>query len=140
MSISVDTHKKTHVLVTINAQGQTCGTHTVTNTPSGWATVLRWALKVLTSMVDTRIEPIARTTISSVLVGTSSLLPNKHDDCCLRRNRIREESPPVGFEAFSVFPEVSLEAFSLIREVSRRDNRGMSLVGGLYDGKFILFR
>lgn len=53
MSISVDTPKETDVLVTINAQEQTCGTHTMTNTPSGWATALRWALKVLTSMGDT---------------------------------------------------------------------------------------
>jgi hypothetical protein len=47
---AVDIHKKTHVLVTINVQGQTCGTHTMTNTPSGWVTVLRWALKMLASM------------------------------------------------------------------------------------------
>jgi transposase len=43
MYIGVDTHKKTHPLVAIDAQGQTCGTHTVANTPSGWAAALRWA-------------------------------------------------------------------------------------------------
>ncbi|MDQ6834496.1 MAG: IS110 family transposase [Chloroflexota bacterium] len=42
MYIGVDTHKKSHVLVAIDGQGQTCGTQTVANTPSGWATALRW--------------------------------------------------------------------------------------------------
>jgi transposase len=43
MYIGVDTHKKAHVLVAIDDQGQTGGTHTVTNTPAGWAAALRWA-------------------------------------------------------------------------------------------------
>ncbi len=43
MYIGVDTHKKTHALVAIDAQGQTCGTHTVANTPTGWATAFHWA-------------------------------------------------------------------------------------------------
>ncbi len=43
MYIGVDTHKKAHVLVAIDDQGQTDGTHTMANTPSGWAMALRWA-------------------------------------------------------------------------------------------------
>jgi len=43
MYIGVDTHKKAHVLVAIDDQGQTGGTHTMTNTPSGWAGALGWA-------------------------------------------------------------------------------------------------
>jgi transposase len=42
MSIGVDTHKKTHVLVAIDEQGQTQATQTVANTPDGWARALRW--------------------------------------------------------------------------------------------------
>ncbi len=43
MYIGVDTHKKAHVLVAIDDQGQAGGTHTVANTPSGWAAALQWA-------------------------------------------------------------------------------------------------
>jgi transposase len=43
MYIGVDTHKKAHVLVAIDDQGQTGGTHTMANTPSGWAAALCWA-------------------------------------------------------------------------------------------------
>ncbi len=43
MDIGVDTHKKTHVLVAVGAQGQTLGTRTVANTPAGWAVALQWA-------------------------------------------------------------------------------------------------
>jgi transposase len=41
--IGVDTHKKRHVLVALDARGQTCGTHTAANTPAGWAAALQWA-------------------------------------------------------------------------------------------------
>jgi transposase len=41
--IGVDTHKKRHVLVALDARGQACGTHTVANTPDGWAAALQWA-------------------------------------------------------------------------------------------------
>ena len=46
MNIGVDTHKKTHVLVAVGAQGQTLGTRTVANTPAGWAVALQlgWLL------------------------------------------------------------------------------------------------
>ena len=43
MYIGVDTHKKAHVLVAIDDQGQTGGTHTMANIPSGWAAALCWA-------------------------------------------------------------------------------------------------
>ncbi len=43
MHIGVDTHKKQHVLVALDARGQICGTHTVANTPAGWAAALHWA-------------------------------------------------------------------------------------------------
>ncbi len=43
MYIGVDTHKKAHVLVAIDDQGQTGGTHKMANTPSGWAAALSWA-------------------------------------------------------------------------------------------------
>jgi len=43
MNIGVDTHKNTHVLVAVGAQGQTLGTRTVANSPSGWAAALQWA-------------------------------------------------------------------------------------------------
>jgi transposase len=43
MDIGVDTHKNTHVLVAVGAQGQTLGTRTVANTPAGWAAALQWA-------------------------------------------------------------------------------------------------
>jgi transposase len=43
MHIGVDTHKKRHVLVALDARGQTCGTHSVANTPAGWTAALRWA-------------------------------------------------------------------------------------------------
>ncbi len=43
MHIGVDTHKKQHVLVALDARGQTCGTHTAANTPPGWAAALQWA-------------------------------------------------------------------------------------------------
>jgi transposase len=41
--IGVDTHKKQHVLVALDARGQACGAHTAANTPAGWAAALRWA-------------------------------------------------------------------------------------------------
>jgi len=43
MDIGVDTHKKSHVLVAVGAQGQTLGTRAVANTPAGWAAALQWA-------------------------------------------------------------------------------------------------
>jgi len=43
MYIGVDTHKKTHLLVAIDAWGQMHGTQTVANTPQGWVTAVRWA-------------------------------------------------------------------------------------------------
>jgi transposase len=43
MHIGVDTHKKQHVLVALDARGQLCGTQSVANTPAGWATALQWA-------------------------------------------------------------------------------------------------
>jgi transposase len=43
MCIGVDTHKKAHLLVAIDDQGQTGGTYTMANTPSGWAAALCWA-------------------------------------------------------------------------------------------------
>ena len=43
MYIGVDTHKKTHLLVAIDARGQMHGTQTVANTPQGWVTAVRWA-------------------------------------------------------------------------------------------------
>jgi transposase len=42
MYIGVDTHKKTHVLVGVDDDGQTWGSRSVANTPQGWATALRW--------------------------------------------------------------------------------------------------
>jgi transposase len=41
--IGVDTHKKQHVLVALDTRGQPCGTHSVPNTPAGWAAALQWA-------------------------------------------------------------------------------------------------
>ena len=43
MYIGVDTHKQTHVLVAIDADGRTSGSRTVANTPEGWAAALQWA-------------------------------------------------------------------------------------------------
>ena len=43
MHIGVDTHKQRHVLVALDARGQLCGTHSVANTPAGWAAALHWA-------------------------------------------------------------------------------------------------
>ncbi len=43
MYIGVDTHKKTHLLVAIDAWGQMHATQTVANTPQGWVTAVRWA-------------------------------------------------------------------------------------------------
>jgi len=43
MHIGVDTHKKTHVLVALDARGQVYGTHSMANTPAGWAAALQWA-------------------------------------------------------------------------------------------------
>jgi len=43
MFIGVDTHKKTHVLLAIDAEGRTRGSRTVANTPEGWAAALHWA-------------------------------------------------------------------------------------------------
>jgi transposase len=41
--IGVDTHKKRHVLVALDARGQLCGTQSIANTPVGWAAALHWA-------------------------------------------------------------------------------------------------
>jgi transposase len=43
MYCGVDTHKKTHVLVGVDDDGQTWGSRSVANTPQGWVTALRWA-------------------------------------------------------------------------------------------------
>ena len=43
MYIGVDTHKKEHVLVTIDEQGRRGGTHHSPNTPEGWAHSVAWA-------------------------------------------------------------------------------------------------
>jgi len=43
MYIGVDTHKKQHVLVALDAQGRHLGTQSSANTPDGWASGLRWA-------------------------------------------------------------------------------------------------
>jgi len=43
MHIGVDTHKKTHVLGALDARGQVYGTHSMANTPAGWAAALQWA-------------------------------------------------------------------------------------------------
>ncbi len=43
MDIGVETHKQTHVLVAVGAQGQTLGTRTVANSSAGWAAALQWA-------------------------------------------------------------------------------------------------
>lgn len=43
MHIGVDTHKQRHVLVALDARGQTCGTYSLASTPSGWAAALQWA-------------------------------------------------------------------------------------------------
>jgi transposase len=43
MHIGVDTHKKRHVLVALDARGQMCGTLSVANTPAGWVAALQWA-------------------------------------------------------------------------------------------------
>ncbi len=42
MYIGVDTHKKLHVLVAIDEQGQTCGSRKIPNTPEGWTAALEW--------------------------------------------------------------------------------------------------
>jgi transposase len=42
MYIGVDTHKRTHLLVALDAQGQMAGSTSVPNTPEGWAAALAW--------------------------------------------------------------------------------------------------
>ncbi len=42
MYVGVDTHKQAHVLVAIDALGQTIGARTIANTPEGWHTARRW--------------------------------------------------------------------------------------------------
>jgi Transposase IS116/IS110/IS902 family./Transposase. len=42
MYIGADTHKQRHILVALDAQGQVCGSLSVTNTPEGWASALAW--------------------------------------------------------------------------------------------------
>ncbi|MDP9382687.1 MAG: IS110 family transposase [Chloroflexota bacterium] len=42
MYIGVDTHKRSHVLVAIDEQGQACGSRKIANTPEGWAAALEW--------------------------------------------------------------------------------------------------
>ena len=42
MYIGVDTHKKLHVLVAIDEQGETQGSRKITNTPQGWTAALEW--------------------------------------------------------------------------------------------------
>ncbi len=43
MHIGVDTHKKRHVLVALDARGQLCGTLSIANTPAGWVAAHQWA-------------------------------------------------------------------------------------------------
>ncbi len=49
MYIGVDTHKKMHVLVMLDGHGHSCGSHTVANSPEGWATALHWTRTQSTS-------------------------------------------------------------------------------------------
>ncbi len=42
MYIGVDTHKRSHVLMAIDEQGQACGSRKIANTPEGWAAALEW--------------------------------------------------------------------------------------------------
>jgi transposase len=43
MYIGIDTHKKQHVSVALDANGRKVGTYTSANTADGWARTLRWA-------------------------------------------------------------------------------------------------
>lgn len=43
MYIGVDTHKRSHTLVLLDATGQTVDTLTIANTPEAWLTALTWA-------------------------------------------------------------------------------------------------
>lgn len=43
MYIGVDTHKRTHTLVSSDEHGREAGTRTIANTPEGWAGGLAWA-------------------------------------------------------------------------------------------------
>jgi transposase len=42
MAIGVDTHKRMHCLVALDAAGRQLGTRTIANTPDGWAEALVW--------------------------------------------------------------------------------------------------
>ena len=42
MEIGVDTHKRMHCLVALDAEGRQLGTRTIANTPDGWAEALAW--------------------------------------------------------------------------------------------------
>jgi len=43
MQFGVDTHKRTHTLVALDAMGRQLGTRTIPNGPEGWANALAWA-------------------------------------------------------------------------------------------------
>jgi len=43
MQLGVDTHKRTHTLVALDAAGRQLGTRTSPNSPEGWASALAWA-------------------------------------------------------------------------------------------------
>ena len=43
MYLGVDTHKRTHVVMALDAQGRQLGTRTVPNSAEGWASALTWA-------------------------------------------------------------------------------------------------
>ncbi len=43
MQFGVDTHKRTHTLVALDAMGRHLGTRTIPNGPEGWANALAWA-------------------------------------------------------------------------------------------------
>jgi transposase len=49
MDIGVDTHKRSHTLVHLDATGQTVDTLTIANTPAAWGTALTWARRVATT-------------------------------------------------------------------------------------------
>ncbi len=43
MYLGVDTHKRTHEIVALDAQGRPTGTHSLANTAEGWVAALAWA-------------------------------------------------------------------------------------------------
>ena len=48
MYIGVDTHKRSHTLVLLDATGHTVDTLTIANTPAAWSTALTWACRLAT--------------------------------------------------------------------------------------------